>query len=519
MTIPVISAADERLLVLAPTGRDGPLTQALLRKAGLPCDVCVDMDDLCHRLENEGAGALLMAMEVLGRAESVKLRATLSGQPSWSDIPILLFSGETTHPRRPEALTNLLDVLGNVTLLDRPLRPITMVSAAKAALRARHRQYEARDELVRQARAVQARDEFLAMLGHELRNPLSAIAMAIEMMERAPGGDLQKPRAIVRRQARHLARLVDDLLDVSRVSSGKIVLKRAPVDFGELVERCLQSVGAAVKTQRLEMNFSRVPTALVVDGDSVRLEQIVMNLVTNAIKYTPPGGHIDIHVESAEGGAVLRVKDDGSGITSDMLPRIFELFAQAEATLERSKGGMGIGLTLVRTLLELHGGTIEAESAGLGKGSTFTARLPLRQTVDSPAESPPESSRISVSISHSVLIVEDNDDSRELLQSYLSQAGHRVDAVGDGLKGVDRAVEVKPKVVIVDIGLPSLDGYGVARRVREYLGASPFLIALTGYGQPEDRRLALEAGFDLHFTKPIDLGGLKRLLSQPDLRR
>jgi signal transduction histidine kinase/CheY-like chemotaxis protein len=518
MTRTAVAPADERLLVLAPTGRDGPLTCALLGKAGFSCHVCADMNELCDCLEKEGAAALVIAVEVLGRSAAARLFDLLSRQPSWSDIPIIVFTGETSHASLGPLLVQWLDRLGNVTLLDRPVRPITMVSAVKAALRARHRQYQAREELLRQERAVSARDQFLAMLGHELRNPLSAILMAIELIDRSSAEEAQRPRTIVRRQLGHLSRLVDDLLDVARVTTGKIVLQRAPVELNDLVERCVQSILAQAGAQRLEITFQRAPRPVSVDGDPVRLEQILANLMTNAVKYTPAGGHVDVSLQSREGFAVLRLADDGVGIAPDMLPRIFDLFAQAEGTLDRAKGGMGIGLTLVRSLIELHGGSIQAASPGLGQGSVFTVRLPLRAAAQSSAPRDEEADLAAASVSHSVLLVEDNDDSRELLQSFLAGVGHRVTAVADGLSGVERAVTSRPDVLIVDIGLPGLDGYGVARKVREVLGDGAFLIALTGYGQPEDRRLALEAGFDLHFTKPVDLQGMKRLLGRSALR-
>ena len=503
MTSRVELSAEERFLVLAPSGRDAQLTCSLLEKAGMQAVVCSSMDQMCKQVSEAGALGLMLAEEALTPRAVQHLRELLARQPAWSDLPILLFSGRLGVP---SALTpKMIEALGNVTVLDRPLRPVTMLSAANAAQRARKRQYMARSELHAQQQAVQQRDQFLAMLGHELRNPLSAISMAVEI------SDVDHYRGVVRRQARHLTRLVDDLLDVSRVTSGKIVLQRAPVDVGELLKRSVQALGGALAAQPHSLSLSLHPGGAVVMGDSVRLEQIVANLLNNAIKYTPAGGHIRLSVSADDAWVRICVQDDGVGIASDMLPRVFDLFAQAEASIDRAKGGMGIGLTLVKRLVELHGGEVSVESPGVGCGSTFCVTLPRvfakdsSQSIRVPAEQRSESPR-------EVLLVEDNDDSRELLAAMLRRAGHHVRDAADGLTGVDVALRERPEVILVDIGLPGLDGYGVARRVRHSLGHEVFLVALTGYGQPDDRARALDAGFDVHLTKPVDFAQLSQLL-------
>ncbi len=500
---------DERFLVLAPTGRDATLTCAMLAKAGLACDGCSTMAELIHRAEHEGAAGLLVADEALGTSAFTQLVALINRQEAWSDIPILLFGGQgaTVQTRTPTA--QLLAPLGNVTLLERPLRPMTMISAAKAAARARHRQYQARDELVEQQRAVQQRDQFLAMLGHELRNPLGAIVMAAEMMNRSEA-HAPRYRAVVERQARHLSRLVDDLLDVSRVTSGKIVLQCERLDVTVLIQRCMQTMDSAINEQQLTISLSRPALPLFVDADQVRFEQVVVNLLANAIKYTPANGHIEVSTSCDGDDVVVRFSDSGVGIAADMVDRVFDLFSQVEGTLDRAQGGMGIGLTLVRSLVELHGGTVTAASPGLGKGSVFTVRLPRAATTSTASERPAGEGEPGAR--HDVLVVEDNPDSREMLCSLLESSGHRVAAVGDGLTAVQCALEMRPSIIVVDIGLPGLDGYGVAERVRDSLGATVFLVALTGYGQPEDQRRALAAGFDVHLTKPVDFEALQRLI-------
>ncbi len=503
---------------MAPTGRDAALTCRLLHKAGIDCRPVRTVDEMCQRVEQSGAAGLLIAEEVLLASAFNRLREMLLRQDAWSDIPILLFTGERALVQANAPSTaQLLAPLGNVSLLDRPLRPITMLSAVRAALRARNRQYAARQELHDQQRAVKQRDQFLAMLGHELRNPLSAIVMATDLMEQE-GADQARCSAVVRRQAGHLTRLVDDLLDVSRVTSGKIVLQLAPVDVVELLQRCLLTLDATVQKQRLGMSYTAPGRPVMVNADPVRLEQILVNLLTNATKYTPMNGRIEVSIGVDAGDAVIQVQDTGVGISAEMLPRVFDLFLQAEATLDRAKGGMGIGLTLVRSLVELHGGKVVAQSPGLGKGSTFTVRLPLH--VPAQAAAPADDERAkkpAATQACDVLIVEDNADSREMLTQILARRGHRVHSACDGPSGVEQALALRPRVLLVDIGLPGLDGYGVARKVRQALGGAVFLFALTGYGQPEDRRLALEAGFDVHLTKPVDMQVISKLLSREDL--
>jgi len=514
---------DERFLVLTPTGRDGPLTQSLLNNAGLQSAVCQTIDELCESAERHGVAGLLIAEEVLVPSAVARLTELLSRQKSWSDLPILLFTGEGATIQASPPTIELLTALGNVTLIERPVRPITMVTSAQSALRTRRRQYAARAELLRQQRAVRQRDQFLAMLGHELRNPLSAITMALELMTRE-NKDAQEQhsimqRSIMQRQTELLTRLVDDLLEVSRLNSGKIVLHRAPMNLIETVQRAIDAAQARIMSQNLRLTVQMTEKEAVMDGDPVRIEQIVTNLLTNAIKYTPEGGAIEISVTVENNRGFVRFKDSGVGISDDMLPRIFELFEQAEDTLDRSKGGMGIGLTLVKSLVELHGGTVHAKSPGIDKGSTFTVELPLLPTAVLPDTASNVAKATSKGRARHVLIVEDNKDSREMLQEILESYGHHVEAAEDGLSGIKRALQMRPEVLVVDIGLPGLDGYSMARRVRAELGEDVYMIALTGYGQPEDRQLALDAGFDIHFTKPINLSAVQQLLNQPDLHR
>jgi signal transduction histidine kinase/CheY-like chemotaxis protein len=508
---------EERILVLAPTGRDAMLTCALLEKAEIACARCNTLSELCQRFEQEGAAALMIAEEVFVSGGLAQLSERLSRQSSWSDIPVLIFTGKTISLHAQPITSQLLSSIANVTLLDRPLRPVTMLSAARTALRARRRQYAARAELYAQQRAVRERDQFLAMLGHELRNPLSAITMALEL---DTSTQRSKHGQIMRRQVRHLTRLVDDLLDVARVTSGKIVLRREELDLRALVQRCLSALRPSAENGTTLRELPPHDPNVWVHADPVRLEQVITNLINNALKYTTAGGVIEVSVETEGDDAVLRVHDTGVGLAPDMIDRVFELFTQVDDTLDRAKGGMGIGLTLVRSLVTLHGGSVQAQSAGLGQGSVFTVRLPrLANTSEvRPREAQPGDKDTDPQQPCDVLIVEDNDDSRELLTAVLELRGHRVFTAPDGPRGVSEALARRPRVLLVDIGLPGLDGYGVARSVREKLGRSVYMVAITGYGQPEDRMRALEAGFDLHLIKPIDMGVLEGLLSREVLK-
>jgi len=361
--------------------------------------------------------------------------------------------------------------------------------------------------------ANHAKDQFLAMLGHELRNPLGAISNAAHVLGLAgdAGPLVARAQGIISRQVRQLGRVVDDLLDVSRVTSGKITLERQPLDLAELARRGVALVGTLEGAQRRTITVEA--EEVWVEADAGRLEQVLVNLLDNAVKYTPPGGEIGVTVRRDGQDAGLEVRDSGIGIPASLLPRVFDLFMQGDHSLDRSKGGLGIGLTLVRRLVELHGGKVTAYSAGENQGSTFAVRLPAiarpRAVADAAASRTPAPAR-------RVLVIEDNEDSRLSLRELIRGLGHDVHEAADGLAGVESALALAPDLVLVDIGLPSLDGYEVARRLRRHpVGQRLRLVALTGYGLPEDRQRAMEAGFDRHMVKPVDPAQLAALLRDP----
>ena len=364
--------------------------------------------------------------------------------------------------------------------------------------------------------ANRRKDEFLAMLSHELRNPLAPIRNAVELMRRVGSSEprLVMARDVIDRQATQLARLVDELLDVSRISQGKIVLKKEPIELAKIIAHSVETVRPMVdqREQRLSVEVSAHPVWLM--GDFARLSQVVANLLNNAAKYTPEGGSIRLAATGGEGKATITVEDNGSGIEAELLPRVFELFVQGERALDRSQGGLGIGLTLVKRLVELHQGEVEAASAGSGRGALFRVVLPAISAVQAPGATPVEVTSPQV-YGRRVLVVDDNADAAESTAAFLRLEGHEVKTVLDGNEALSSVRVFAPHVIVLDIGLPGLDGYAVARRLREQGDTShALLIAVTGYGSKEDHERAMEAGFDYHFVKPTDPRQIQQAIEQ-----
>ncbi|HEY7315814.1 MAG TPA: response regulator [Gemmataceae bacterium] len=371
-------------------------------------------------------------------------------------------------------------------------------------------------------RSDRRKDEFLAMLAHELRNPLAPIRNAAQVLNLLVVNDpkLRRTCEMIDRQVGHLARLVDDLLDVSRITSGKIKLQKEAVELTAILARAVETSRPLIDARRQELTVTLPPETIPVEADATRLAQVVSNLLNNAAKYTPEGGRIRLTVEKADREAVLRVCDSGVGIPGDLLPQIFDLFTQGDRSLARSEGGLGIGLTLVKSLVEMHGGRVEAKSDGAGRGSEFAVYLPTLPSADrggrsAESSSGPRSVLRDPQSKSRLLVVDDNADAAESLSMILRASGHQVRTAYDGPTALRAAAEFQPDVVLLDIGLPQMDGYEVARRLRGEVGLKDArLVALTGYGQEEDRRRAQEAGFDEHLTKPTDLTVLQNLLTK-----
>ncbi len=422
------------------------------------------------------------------------------GYIRYEDLPLQTKDGRRAHV---EFVSNVYPVEGH-QVIQCNIRDISDRKRAEEALR----------------EADRRKDAFLAMLGHELRNPLAPIRHALQVMrlKGTDDPDMQWAEGVVERQVQQLTRLVDDLLDVSRITRGKINLQMGPVDLAAAVASAIEISRPLIDARKHRLEVSLPEQAVRVEADSTRLGQVLSNLLNNAAKYTEEGGRIDLTVESSGDEAVLRVRDRGVGIAADMLPRIFEMFIQVQGSVSRSEGGLGIGLTLVRKLVEMHGGSVEVHSEGLGRGSEFVVRLPLLRAVALPVVAEVEQPWPLKVPARSVLIVDDNQDAATCLALLLRTAGHEVRTAFDGLAALDLAQERPPDVVLLDIGMPGMDGLEVVRRLRQDLGLKQaLLVALTGYGQEEDRRRSHEAGFDVHLVKPVDLNDIKDLLARPAL--
>ncbi len=432
--------------------------------------------------------------------------------------------------RVADTVTALADYAKSMAGPTRPARsaplPIVEAETVRVALDEAAGQLDARalslnEALVREARsraaaehANQSKDQFLAMLGHELRNPLSAISAAVAVLEMTRDADAQRrAREITRRQLSNLTSIVNDLLDVARLTTGKIVLARRPLDLAVVVQRVVESFRDAHRCDHLSIEVA-LATASVM-ADETRIEQVVGNLLDNACKYTPPGGQVIVSVNSIDGDAELRVCDSGTGIGADLLPHVFDLFAQGQRTIDGALGGVGLGLTVVRRLVELHGGSIAVESAGTNRGSTFIVRLPRAEVSAAGREPSAEPSALA---KRRIVLVEDNPDSREVVATLLRMKGHDVAIATDGPAGLEAIVSGDADVALVDIGLPGFDGAELARRVRAGEG-DVTLIALTGYGMPDDRATALAAGFDAFLVKPFDLHAFEAAVAAAERSR
>lgn len=515
---------DERVLLLAPTQRDALVTRDLLGRHGVHCVACPTLQALTDELQ-VGVGAVIVTDVALAAPGIDRLVAALALQPPWSDVPVLVL-GDGVN--RSVAATATLAEITNVTLLDRPTSSQSLVSALLAALRARRRQYQMRDQLhaLQQAQqqleqADQRKNEFIATLAHELRNPLAPIRTGLHLMAMVPGDGPEnlKVRQMMERQVGLLVHMIDDLLDVARITSGKVALQLDKMDLRAAVDMAIEA-GQPLLDGAGHRLYTRLPlTPLWVHADKDRLAQAIGNVLNNAAKYTPDGGRIEIDVEEKDGQAIVRISDNGAGISAAMLPSVFEMFTQDRQYLGRSQGGLGIGLSLVQRLLELHGGSADAHSDGPDCGSVFTLRLPtLAQDMPTPVsarlESPACTAATADAPSLRILVVDDNADAADTLVLLLQACGHVTRTAYDVPQALREAADFRPEVVVCDIGLPGLDGHEVAARLRAdpHL-ADALLVAATGWGGADDRRKALAAGFDLHLTKPVDARALLATLA------
>jgi signal transduction histidine kinase/ActR/RegA family two-component response regulator len=512
---------ERRILLVAPTPKDASLTTSILAAEGLTCISFADTHRLARELRS-GAGCLLLAEETL-TPEDEDLLAALAEQPPWSDLPVLIL---TYRGADSPVVAGAVEKLGNVTLLERPTRVATLLSAVRAALRARQRQYEMRAYLIERERSAEAlreadrrKDEFLAMLAHELRNPLAPISNSLDLLRMIghEPGVLVRVHEVMERQVAHLVRLVDDLLELSRITRGRIELRLETVVLADAIHSAVETSRPLIEAGGHSLTIALPAEPLLMHADPVRLAQVFANLLNNAARYTPEPGHIRISARRNGGEVVVSVRDTGIGIPSQMIPYVFEMFARGAAGSRVGGGGLGIGLTLVRSLVAMHGGRVAVHSDGAGRGSEFVVRLPLTRhgaAKPSGVAQPPAPAPASA---HRVLVVDDSRDAAESLAMLLSYLGANVRVAHDGPAALSALEQHRPDAVLLDIGMPEMDGYEVARRIRRHRDFSTVpVIALSGWGQEEDRRRSRAAGFDYHLVKPADLEVLRSLLRSLD---
>jgi two-component system, sensor histidine kinase len=525
------AAYSERVVVVPPTRRDGEVTLGILGRAGLDCQLASDLSAAAELIPS-GIGALILTDIALTGPEMPRLVQALAAQPPWSNLPVLALCREGSQS---PAVTRLLQGMTNVTVLDRPSSARAICSAVRACLRGRRWQYQIRDQIgelqqVENAlrRADRRKDEFIATLAHELRNPLAPLRTGLHLLRRLPPGDEKSGRVqdMMERQLSMLVKLIDELLDVSRIATGKIVLQYERLDMREVLRAAVESCEPLVQSAGHQLALRLPDRPVWTMGDAARLAQAVSNLLNNAAKYTPNGGLIELALAKSRGDVVVSVSDNGLGIPPELLDRVFDMFAQVNRTLDRSQGGLGIGLSLVRSVVALHGGSVNARSAGPGQGSCFTLRIPAAGRMR-PAEPVPDATG-PVDVPRTgpaarrlrVLVVDDNIDAADSLAALVQAMGHEVRVAYGGAAGLKEATGFLPEAVFCDLGMPGVNGLELAGRLRadpRFDGTS--LIAVTGWGGDDDKDRTRGAGFDEHLTKPAgpdNLGALlARLANQP----
>jgi signal transduction histidine kinase len=425
-------------------------------------------------------------------------------------VPVLMISARAGE----EARVSGLDA-GADDYIIKPFSARELRARVNSLLNLSRARRDAELQKVAAEAANRSKDQFLAILGHELRNPLAPILTALQLMSLRSDRSNLKERAVIDRQVRHLMRLVDDLLDISRIARGKIELRHQTLDMADMVANAIEATSPLLEQRHHVLKVS-VPEGLVVRGDATRLAQVVVNVLSNAAKYTEPHGEIRVEARRDGGQIALHIADSGSGISADMLPHIFEMFAQERQSLDRSRGGLGLGLTIVKSLVELHEGTVEAHSAGAGQGSEFVVRLPAAAAPlsDEPAVLAASPGRSPISGGRRILVVDDNVDAAKLLAEALQIVGHDTRVAFDGPDALAAAADFQPHAALIDLGLPLMDGYELARQMIAAGDGQrpPILIAVTGYGQVADRENSQAAGFDMHIIKPVDVAKLISVL-------
>jgi signal transduction histidine kinase/ActR/RegA family two-component response regulator len=500
------------VLVFAPIGRDAELTRGLLNRASIPCAVFLSIDSLAAQFAADGGGALLLTEEALEDARFPELIEVLQQQPPWSDVPVLVFAGGPGEDVTRRTVRSI-ETLRNVTLLERPIRLAVVLSTIRAALRGRTRQYEVRDLLVALHRARteaesanRLKDEFLATLSHELRTPMNAIIGWTSMLVRGQVEPGYLPRVFeaLDRNAQSQAQLIADVLDVSRIVTGKLQLQLATVDVCDIVARASEAIRPAAAAKGIALT-TEISENCLATADADRLQQVFWNLLSNAVKFTPGGGSVQVEITREEADVTVSVSDNGVGIPPEFVPFVFDRFRQADQTATRTHGGLGLGLAIVKHLTELHGGSVSAASAGIGRGARFEVRLPAAadSTLDRKAQEPGAAAADVHLGGRTILVVDDDPSNREVLAATLATAGAQVQvaaSVGEAKSLLHDAQP--PALIIADLAMPDEDGFAFIRFVRESQARHVPAVALSAHADAQSQNAALDAGFSVFLAKP-----------------
>ena len=496
-------ASSTEVLILAPSLDDAKVAVEVLRDAGIAASPCVSIDALTERIRS-GCGAVVIAEEGMETDEIGRLQRALANQEPWSDIPVLILSGSRAKPA-----FEVFARSGNISILERPFSRLTLIRAIEVALRARRQQYQVRDLLEDQRIATVRRDEFFATLSHELRTPLNVILGWIEILKSGRLDEAGRDEAIeiLERNAKMQKGLIDDLLDISRIVTGKMFFDPEPISIRKMLETMVASFGPRAAEKGINLAV-RIPEGeFVVRGDEQRLAQVIANLLTNSIKFTPEGGRVELQLKSLGAQLQICVSDTGQGIDPEFLPQIFDRLKQEDMSTTRSHGGLGLGLAIANHIVREHEGTLEAHSEGRGKGTTMTVTLPAlinerpREEASAPADSHLHSLK-----GVRVLVVDDSPDILQLIRLWLGKADAVVKLTSSANEALEALGSFGPDVLLSDIGMPDIDGYQFIAKVRgrpAAQGGRVPAVALTAYARDEERVRALDAGFQMHISKPI----------------
>jgi len=510
--------SDKRVVICVESAQDADRIISLLDSLNIEAVTCANYSALCSQV-TQGAGAIIISgSHILQRASD--LFSALHNQPAWSSIPTIVITDESAYAALPE------DLPAGVTFLEQPVRIKTLASIIRIALNARHNQYLVRNLLNERESLVELlrneakmKNEFLATLAHELRNPLAPIRTGLQIIRMSsPNNTTVKTLEMMDRQVRHLVRLIDDLLDISRITRGKLEIRKQKVSLHSLLSDAVEASKPLIDAGHHTLTIAEPQELITLDVDPTRIAQVISNLINNAAKYTPPGGIITLTARHTDDTIQIEVKDNGIGLSAEMLTKVFDMFSQVETSTALSQDGLGIGLSLARRLAEMHEGTVEATSAGPGKGSSFTLTLPYRATTHTNAAQPAQATPPKPTYcgkTHRVLVVDDQVDIAQSFRELLLLLGQDTRTAYNGPEALQTAQEFKPELVFLDIGLPGMTGYEVAKTLRTQEDTHhATLIAVTGWGDEQNIALATQAGFDRHLTKPVDPHEIEKILER-----